>query len=119
MISSQIGAIINHGQSVAIKGTSTTDIQDFQALLEKAVNQGEDEKLKEACQQMETYMLSMVLKQVEKSMLSQDEDSLLPKGEYIEMFQDTLITSLAERSSQAGGIGLANQLYEQMKRNRE
>lgn len=88
----------------------------FKEVLEQAVNTGDDEAMKEACDELESYMLSMMLKQVKSSLLPEKEDRLIGEGDYVKMFSDTMINAVSEQVVKAGGMGLSNQLYEQMKK---
>ena len=74
-----------------------------------------DEKMLEACKEFEAYMIEQVYKQMEKTtkMFSDDEDS---STSYESMFGDMRVQEMAKRASDQGGIGLAQQLYDSMKR---
>jgi len=72
-----------------------------------------DEELMEACKSFETYMVEQVIKQTKKAML-QDEDS---EGDYMKYFGDHLTQSYAEMITETGDLGIAQMLYESMKRN--
>ena len=74
-----------------------------------------DEKMLEACKEFEAYMIEQVYKQMEKTtkMFSDDKDS---STSYDTMFGDMRVQEMAKRATDQGGIGLAQQLYESMKR---
>ena len=72
-----------------------------------------DEELMEACKDFETYLVEQVIKSAKKAMLS-DEDS---EGEYMKMFGDNLTQSYAEMLTETADLGIAQMLYESMKRN--
>lgn len=72
-----------------------------------------DEELMDACKEFETYLVEQVIKSTKKAMLS-DEDS---QGEYMKMFGDHLTQSYAEMITETGDLGIAQMLYESMKRN--
>ncbi len=74
-------------------------------------------ELMEACKEFEAYFTEQVFKAMQKT---------IPKGEeststsYMDMFQDTLTQEYAAMSSESNGgegLGLAQILFEQMKRN--
>lgn len=111
---SGISSLLGMQQDVAKASTQTTG-EDFKALLDKAAQNNDDTELKEACDQLESYMLSMVFKQMKESMLQDDENALIPKGDYTSTFEDMMINNMADRMVEAGGIGLSDQLYKQMK----
>lgn len=72
-----------------------------------------DEELMEACKDFEAYLVEQVIKSAKKAMLS-DEDS---QGEYMKYFGDNLTQSYAEMITETGNLGIAQMLYESMKRN--
>lgn len=72
-----------------------------------------DEELMEACKEFETYLVEQVIKSTRSAML-EDEDS---EGDYMKMFGDKLNQSYAEMISETANLGIAQMLYESMKRN--
>lgn len=72
-----------------------------------------DEELMEACKNFEAYLVEQVIKNTKKAMLS-DEDS---EGEYMKYFGDNLTQSYAEMITETSNLGIAQMLYESMKRN--
>ena len=89
--------------------------EDFKEILERATQNNDDKELKEACDELEAYMLGMVFKQMKESMLQDDEEALVPKGDYTNTFEDMMINTFSENMVKAGGIGLSDQLYKQIK----
>lgn len=86
----------------------------FQEVLEKAMTEKDDKKLKEACQEVEAYMLSSLFKQMKQS--TEMGERLIPKSDYEEMFEEQLIDEQCKSMTKAGGIGLADSMYKQMTR---
>ncbi len=72
-----------------------------------------DAELMQACKEFETYLVEQVIKNTRSAML-EDEDS---QGEYMKMFGDRLNQSYAEMISENANLGIAQMLYESMKRN--
>lgn len=72
-----------------------------------------DEELMAACKEFETYLVEQVIKNTRSAML-EDEDS---QGEYMKMFGDRLNQSYAEMITETADLGIAQMLYESMKRN--
>lgn len=89
--------------------------EDFKEILERATQNNDDKELKEACDELESYMLGMVFKQMKESMLQDDEEALIPEGDYTNTFEDMMINTFSENMVKAGGIGLSDQLYKQIK----
>lgn len=80
-----------------------------------SIEKGEatDEELMAACKEFETYLVEQVIKSTKRAML-EDEDS---EGDYMKMFGDTLNQSYAEIITENADLGIAQMLYEAMKRN--
>jgi len=72
-----------------------------------------DAELMQACKEFETYLVEQVIKNTKSAML-EDEDS---QGEYMKMFGDRLNQSYAEMITETADLGIAQMLYESMKRN--
>ena len=74
-----------------------------------------DEELMEVCKEFEAYFLEQVFKGMEKMIPESDsEDSTASKR--VDFFKDTMIQQIASDSTQTQGLGLAQTLYESMKR---
>ena len=76
-----------------------------------------DEEMMEVCREFEAYFTEQVFKAMQK-MVPESEDS--SSTSYMSMFKDTLIQEYASLSSESNGgegLGIAQMLYEQMKRN--
>lgn len=72
-----------------------------------------DDELMDVCKSFESYFVEQVLKEAKKTVLSDDED----EGEYLEYFGDILVQEYADTLSENGNLGIAQMLYESMKRN--
>ena len=75
-----------------------------------------EEELMDACREFEAYFIEQIYKGMEKTIMKADDDN--SSSSYMDYFQDMQTQEYAKLASQQGnGIGLASQLYEQMKRN--
>lgn len=72
-----------------------------------------DEQMMDACKSFESYLVQQVMKQVKNSVAKSEED----EGEYMAYFGDMLYEKYAEDITESGELGIAQQLYESMKRN--
>ena len=86
--------------------------QAFEQVLEKARLSEDDEKLKEACREMEAYFIQYLFKTMKTS--TQLGEGIITKGQHEEIFEDMLIEEQSKEAAKAGGIGLANMLYKQL-----
>ncbi len=79
--------------------------------------QASDDELLDACKQFEAYFLEQVFKEMQKTVDVFKSDSKDPNNNLVDYFQDNAIQKLAATSTELQGLGLAQTLYEQMKRN--
>lgn len=75
-----------------------------------------EEELMDACKQFEAYFLEQVFKGMEKTIPKSDDGDTSTQN-LLDYFKDTAIQQLAEDSTESNGLGLAQMLFEQMKRN--
>ena len=83
-------------------------------------SEADDEKLLDACKQFESYMIEQMYKNMEKAskILTEDEDDDSTSSQYVDMFHDNYIQTIAESMTNSGqSIGLADQLYNAIKKN--
>ena len=70
----------------------------------------------DACREFEAYFIEQIYKGMEKTIMKADDGN--SSSSYMDYFQDMQTQEYAKLASEQGnGIGLASQLYEQMKRN--
>lgn len=71
-----------------------------------------DESLMDACKNFESYFVEQVFKEMEKTVNQEEE-----KGPYLQQFGDMQYEEYAKDESENGGLGIAQMLYDSMKRN--
>lgn len=78
-----------------------------------------DAELMSACKQFEAYFVEQVFKGMEKMIpKAKDENETSSLSTLKEFYQDELISNFASEATKQGeGLGIAQMLYEQMKRN--
>jgi len=83
---------------------------------DKDYSNSTDEELLEACQEFEAYFLEQMFKEMAKTIPESEETSSYTTS-IKDYFQDSMMQEIASQSTQKEGLGLAQMLYEQMKRN--
>lgn len=78
-----------------------------------------DEELMEVCKEFEAYFLEQVFKEMEKTTTIFNEEESGSTSQLVDYFKDSTIAELAGESTDQNSLGLAQMLYEQMKRNYE
>ena len=79
-------------------------------------SQATDDELLDVCKKFEAYFLEQIFKQMEKTVIK-DEGGSASTSALVDYFKETAIAELAETSTETQGLGIAQMLYEQMKRN--
>lgn len=74
-----------------------------------------DEELLSACKEFEAYFLEQVMKEMWKTIPKEDTSG--SNSMMTEYYQDEMIQKMASDSTETNSLGLAQTLYEQMKRN--
>lgn len=75
-----------------------------------------DDELMDACKQFEAYFLEQVFKEMDKTVM-RSESSDQSTSNLVDYFKESTIQELAKESTENNSLGLAQMLYEQMKRN--
>lgn len=113
---------LTSGYTDYLKTQSDVSAQQLENTASALGNDSTDEELMDACKQFEAYLLEQVFKEMQKTVsLDDDEDdSGLGIGQtnaLTEYFMDEAIADIASSSTDRSGLGVAQMLYESMKRN--
>ena len=96
-----------------ITGTKTDALKDK---LNTDYSKATDEELMAACKQFDAYFLEQVFKGMQKT-IPESEFSSSSTSTLVDYYKDNMIQELATQSTETNSIGLAQTMYEQMKRN--
>lgn len=102
---SQLGGIYDTSSSASLDSELNKDYS----------NSSQDELLG-ACKEFEAYFTEQVFKAL-KSMVPENEEESSSTKSTLNNFEDMLYKEYAESATQGEGLGIAQMLYEQMKRN--
>ena len=75
-----------------------------------------DDELMDACKQFEAYFLEQMFKEMMKTVPESDTSSG-SNSSLMDYYKDMMIQNIASDSTEQNSLGLAQTLYEQMKRN--
>lgn len=106
---------LNYYSSAVNSTASQTKTEKLQNTISNLENSS-DEELLEACKGFEAYFLEQVFKAMEKTVMKDEKSST--DTSYSSYFKDQLIQEYADNATQTGGYGIAQMLYESMKRQR-
>ncbi|MBQ2804064.1 MAG: rod-binding protein [Lachnospiraceae bacterium] len=74
-----------------------------------------DEELMDACKQFEAYFLEQMFKEMVKTIPKSKETG--STASMLDYYEEQMIQNIASESTKQSSLGLAQMLYEQMKRN--
>lgn len=110
-----ISNINAYTEYLSTQNTSANRLSD--ALDKTDYSKAEDDELLDACKQFESYLLEQVFKEMEKTVDCFKEEDSDPNDTLVDYFKDNTLQELASTSTENQGLGIAQMLYEQMKRN--
>lgn len=93
----------SNAQSAKLEGTLKGDY-----------SQAQDKELMDACKKFEAYFLEQVFKEMQKTVPKSDDSK---NNSLMDYFEDQYVQKIAEDSTEKSSLGLAQMLFEQMKRN--
>ncbi len=105
----------------AVKGNAKTQdtvkrLQD--KLNEASTSDAEDKKMKEVCKEFEAYFIEQIYKEMWNTVPKEEkQDAAL--GQLTDYFRDMYTQELAKQTAEQESLGIAQQLYEAMKRDYE
>lgn len=109
-----IGNIIQSGFDSSIQKASTSQLEGE---LKKNYSNSSNDELMEVCREFESYFTEQVFKSMYK-MVPETESGDQSTKQLTGYFKDQMISEYAKQSSQGEGLGIAQMMYEQMKRNK-
>lgn len=93
--------------------TSTTKLENQ---LKTDYSNATEEELMDACKQFEAYFVEQVFKEMMKT-IPESESSSSANTTLLDYYKDSMVQEIASTATETEGFGLAQTLYEQMKRN--
>jgi len=107
-----ISSIYNSQYLNTVDSASTNKVESS---LNKDYANSSDEELMNVCKQFEAYFVEQVFKEMKKT-VPEDEDETSGVST-LDYFEDTMTQQYASIATEKGDLGIAQTLYEQMKRN--
>lgn len=98
----------------AASGTQVS--RKLEGSLKSDLSQATDQELMDVCKEFEAYFTEQVFKSMQK-MVPESKDSSSSNQQLKDYYKEELIKQYASVSSERGELGIAQMLYEQMKRN--
>lgn len=95
---------------------SSQSTSKLEGQLETDYTSATDEELMDACKQFEAYFLEQMFKQMLKT-IPESEETSGSTSSLVDYYKDQMVQDIAADSTEQNSLGLAQTLYEQMKRN--
>lgn len=106
-----------YGYSTGVQeNSSDVTAEKLQSTLESTdLKNASDEELLDACKTFENYLVEQVMKESENMIkaLKNDDD----EDDYLSKFGDTLMQEYSKMITDSGSLGIAQKLYDSLKRN--
>ena len=107
-----ISAMIDQTNSSAANSKTNA----LQSKLDGDLSTASDEELMDVCKDFEAYFVEQVMKEMKK-MIPEDDNKDQSMGQLKDYFEDQMMQEYADKIVDQGDFGIAQTLYEQMKRN--
>jgi flagellar protein FlgJ len=113
-------SIDNYASQIGDLYSSTTgnssSTSKLESTLSSDLSEATDEELMDVCKQFESYFVEQVIKAMEKMIPENEDEEDSSVSQTVDYFKDTVIQDIASQSTESQSLGLAQTLYESMKR---
>lgn len=107
------------GMNTYLEEAGAASSKAIDSSLDRDYSKAADSELMSACKEFEAYFLEQVFKALEKTAtVTGEKDEALTSGT-VDLFKDRMYQEYAKQTADSGNFGIAQALYEQMKRNYE
>lgn len=100
---------------------NTNNVSDNTNKLEKTLqsdlSNATDDELMEVCKDFESYFTEQMFKAMQKMIPESEDDTSSYTKQMQDYYKEQMVQVMAENSTEGQGLGIAQILYEQMKRN--
>ena len=113
-----IGGVGSAYADYLTKQASGNKASSLQNKLENSSESVDEKELMDACKEFEAYFMEQVFNSMlETTKVFSDEDENGYASKLVDYFKDFAVQELCDKVTDGSGLGLANTLFEQMKRN--
>lgn len=97
--------------------TATDSTSKLEETLNSDLSEATEEELMDVCKDFEAYFIEQMFKAMQKMVPESEENVSSSTRQLKDYYKEQMTQSYAEQASESGGLGIAQILYEQMKRN--
>ena len=113
-----IGGVGSAYADYLTKQASGNKASSLQSKLENSGESVDEKELMDACKEFEAYFMEQVFNSMlETTKVFSDDDENGYASKMVDYFKDFAVQELCGKVTEGSGLGLANTIYEQMKRN--
>lgn len=98
-------------------GNTSSTVNNLNRTLKSDMSESTDDELMSACKEFEAYFYEQVFKQMEKAIVPGSSDSSGAYSTLTDYYKENLIAEYSKSAADQSENGIAQMLYEQMKRN--
>ncbi|MBO4414384.1 MAG: rod-binding protein [Lachnospiraceae bacterium] len=110
-LNSDINSVMSNLNASKASSTKAASIESTLSNLGK-LEEATDEELMQACKSFEAYLIERVMTKTKEAIIPSDEN----ENKYLTMFKGKLYEEYANQIAENGELGIAQQLYEAMRR---
>lgn len=100
---------------------NTNNVSDktnkLQETLQSDLSKATDDELMDVCKDFESYFTEQMFKSMQKMIPESEDDVSASTKQMQDYYKEQMVQTLASNSADGEGLGIAQVLYEQMKRN--
>ena len=97
--------------------TSTDSASKLEETLKSDLSTATEEELMDVCKDFEAYFVEQMFKAMQRMVPESEEDVSASTRQLKDYYKEQMTQSFAEQATEGEGLGIAQVLYEQMKRN--
>ena len=113
-ITSTPGSALTGAVDAAMGRLNVQRDEDFAQAIEDAIRANDDAQLMDACKQFEAFFINMMFRAMRRT--TDFGEGVMPRGTAETIFQEMLDEEKSRKLTEAGGIGLAVTMFNQMQR---
>lgn len=108
---------VDNLSSIYNTDTTSNNTSKLEETLNSDLSKATEDELMEVCKDFEAYFTEQMFKAMQKMVPESDSSVSSSNKQLQDYYKEQMVQSFAESSTETGGLGIAQMLYEQMKRN--
>lgn len=97
--------------------TSNSTANKLEETLSSDLSTATEDELMEVCKDFEAYFTEQMFKAMQRMVPESDNEMSASNKQLQDYYKEQMVQTFAEQSAEGEGLGIAQMLYEQMKRN--